>query len=150
MKKKKIISIFRLLAFCFVVNQSVFAQQKERLDTDTSLVQFKDTIDVLAFDSATHILPSVTIHQGNFSIVKHFKNIGHHPVFIESTYTTDPHFICNYPQEPIMPGKTYAFKICFTFGSGSAFNYHWRKTMGFVLSDSTRIPLQFEGEVMAK
>lgn len=140
MKSLAAFIIFILLAPFNAASQQISYTEVE------SIPVFRDTVGPLAFDSIFHRM--VTISQPvNFHIEKKLKNIGKVPVIISSTFTSDPHFICDYPREPILPGRTYSFKVCFTFPSIRQ-KYHWQKIMGFVLSDSTIIQLHFEGEVV--
>jgi hypothetical protein len=142
-ERMKLINLFIiLLIFC----TPVFSQNNSYNIPEPEII-FRDTVEMLAFDSATHSL-STTNKTVNFRIVKHFKNIGQSPVIISQAFTSDPHFICEYPREPMIQGKVYAFKVCFTFTSSSV-DYHWKKTMGFILSDEKRIDLHFEGDVKA-
>lgn len=104
---------------------------------------FKDTIYHLAFDSTCHQVAAIQ-KPCNFHLVKKMKNIGDHPIIISSVFTSDPHFICDYPLEPLLPGKTYEYKVCFTFPVIRGMQ-RWNKDMGFILSNGEIIHLKFNG-----
>jgi hypothetical protein len=111
---------------------------------DTTNITFRDTIFNVALDSTSHnlgnIIPSNA--NGNNKIVKHFKYLGTDTIFIERSFTGDPHFICEYPREPLIPNKIYSFTVCFFHQERQG---KLNKHMGFVLSDGNRITFKFTG-----
>lgn len=125
------------LSFCFC---SV-AQKEHGNVNDVSTILFRDTVEQLAFDSATTRLYGM--EKGTFRLVKYFKYVGDTPVVITKAWTGDPHYICNYPNEPLMPGEIYSFKTCFSFYPGL-----FHKLMGFELSNGKRITLIYKGSVL--
>ena len=111
-------------------------------------IKFRDTI----FDCVTDSLVS-TLHikilkgNTNFSSAKKpFKYIGNDKVFIEAATTQDPHYICEYPNEPLEKEKIYYLKICFAFGSIGSF----QKRMYLHLSNGKLITLTYQGEIKWK
>ena len=116
--------------------------KSSKLSADTLNMTFKDTVFNFAFDSISHNLGDIVPTYENNRLVKYFKYIGTEPIVINRAWTGDPHYICIYPEEPLIPNKIYSFTICF---------YHQNrlgkmtKTMGFDLSDGTQIYLTFTG-----
>jgi hypothetical protein len=110
---------------------------------DTTNITFRDTIFDIAFDSTSHnlgkIIPSNA--NGNNKLVKHFKYLGTDTIFIKRTWTGDPHFICEYPREQLIPNKIYSFTVCFYHERQGKLNKH----MGFELSDGNSITFKFTG-----
>ena len=95
---------------------------------DLEGIHFRDTIAMMVFDSTTTRMygwPSKDVR-----MVKYFKYIGDEPIIIVQAYTGDPHFICDFPREPLIKDHIYSFKICFSFHSrGGPFH----KQMGLVI-----------------
>jgi len=108
---------------------------------DSSQFVFRDTMFNLVFDSLTHNFGD--IKPINNRLIKHFKYIGTEPIFISRTWTTDPHFICEYPKELLMPNTVYSYTICFYHQNGGGII---NKKMGFNLSDGNRITIHFKGQ----
>lgn len=101
---------------------------------------FSDTLHGIATDGFTIDFGTIAAFPSRFA--KSFKYTGKEPVVITRSWTSDPHFICEYPKEPLMQGKTYTFKVCFSQRCGP-----FNKTMGFDLSDGSSIPFRFKGNV---
>jgi hypothetical protein len=78
-------------------------------------------------------------------LVKHFKYIGKTPILIAKAWTGDPHYICKYPKEMLMPGMTYDFTVCFWFANKQG---RLNKVMGFELTNGKRISLIFTGTII--
>ncbi len=108
-------------------------------------IVFRDTVDGFAFDSLTHnlgIVPNI-----NVKLIKYFKYVGQDTVYIRRAWTGDPHYICRYPNEPLVYGKIYTFEVCFSFQSRQG--PMW-KQMGFELSNDKRINFLFKGHISPK
>ena len=103
---------------------------------------FKDTVYNLAFDSLKHNCGQINPEADSKYLVKHFKYIGKEPLRIIKAWTGDPHFICDYPKEDLIPDKVYSFKVCFSH-KGREGKMH--KQMGFDLSDGNRVFMLFTG-----
>jgi len=113
-----------------------------RHSIDTLNMIFKDTIFNFAFDSIDNNLGKIVPTNENNRLVKYFKYIGTEPIIITRAWTGDPHFICEYPREPLIPNKFYSFTICFWHQGRQG---KMSKLMGFYLSDGNRITLKFTG-----
>jgi hypothetical protein len=113
---------------------------ESKLMVDTSTIVFKDTVLNFVFDSISHDLGDI-LPENNF-IVKYFKFIGDEPIIIRRAWTGDPHYICEYPTEPLIPNKIYSFKVCFCHQGRQG---KMIKLMGFDLNDYERITLVFKG-----
>ena len=110
---------------------------------DTTKLVFKDTVFNLAFDSLKHNCGQIIPVADSKYLVKHFKYIGKEPLRITKAWTGDPHFICDYPKEDLIPDKVYSFNVCFSHkGREGIMN----KQMGFDLSDGNRVFMRFTGE----
>lgn len=116
--------------------------KSSKLLVDTLNMTFKDTIFNFAFDSIAHNLGNIVPTNENNHLVKYFKYIGTEPILITRAWTGDPHFICEYPREPLIPNKIYSFTICFWHEGRQG---KMVKVMGFDLSDSNRILFTFTG-----
>lgn len=116
---------------------NLHAQNEQQLK-----VEFKDSFQFFVTDSFLHDLGEIP--DTNNKIVKYFKYIGSEPVFIQRTFTGDPHFICRWPREPLMPGQIYSFTVCFWHKHRRG---HFKKRMGFILSNNERISFIFKGRV---
>jgi len=106
-------------------------------------IVFKDTTFSIVTDSLSHDLGDIPAI--NNKLVKWFKYIGKEPVIIVKAWTNDPHFICEYPNEPLINGNIYSFTVCFS--------NHGRvgrldKLMGFYLSSGERISFRFKANVI--
>ncbi len=126
-----------LTTFLLVWSLPFFAQKEERI--------YADTLQDIATDSFSHDLGNIPMV--NNKLTKPFIYTGTDTLFIIRTWTGDPHYICEYPKEAIVKGKTYAFTVCFwNEGRPGLFN----KTMGFELSNGKRIVFVFKGQVLRK
>lgn len=132
-------TLFFLYFLCGV--QCVSAQNETGKVKDVSTIIFKDTLSNLAFDSSTTRL--YAMQKGQYRLVKYFKYVGDSAVVITKAWTNDPHYICDYPTEPLIPGKVYAFSTCFSFFPGQ-----FQKRMGFNLSNGEVITLIYKGSVL--
>jgi hypothetical protein len=104
--------------------------------------QFKDTIYSFVFDSLNSDLGEVEPANINNRMVKHFIYLGEKPTFITGQKSGDPHFICEYPKEPIVRGKVYSFTVCFWFQNGKG---SFNKLMMLELDDGKFITFKFKG-----
>ena len=109
---------------------------------DSTNITFKDTVFNFAFDSISHNLGDIVPTNENNRLVKYFKYIGTEPIVITRAWTGDPHFICEYPREPLIPNKIYSFTICFWHQDRQG---NMTKIMGFDLSDGNIISFKFTG-----
>ncbi len=118
---------------------SAFGQQI----SDT--IEFRDTQYSLVADSFSNNMGIIPPTKPR--LVKHFKYIGTDSlsVFITRTWTTDPHYICKFPREPLIPGEIYELTICFWHQNRIG---AFQKTMGINLSNGERITFRFKGVVM--
>ena len=135
----------RKKVFLFLILNSVavvFAQKATTFNQNS--IVFKDNIFTIVTDSLSHNLGDIP--PINNKLVKFFKYIGEKPAYITRAWTGDPHFICEYPKEPLIKGKIYSFTVCFSNqGRVGSFN----KVMGFNLSSGERIPFTFKGNVVS-
>ena len=60
-------------------------------------------------------------------------------LFIERAFTSDPHYICDWPKEALQSGVVYEFSVCYVRKIGPD-----RKTMGFIMSNGTRVSFRFK------
>ena len=106
-------------------------------------IAFKDTMYGFATDSFAHNIGDVPETFNH--LYKYFKYTGKDSVYITRAWTGDPHYICEYPNEALLPGKIYRFKVCFwmvsRFGS-------MHKRMGFNLSDGSIISYTFKANIV--
>ncbi len=114
--------------------------QVQKPDQDTLNISFRDTVFNIALDSLKNDLG--IIDPSRTRMVKYIKYVGNEEVRITRSWTSDPHFICGYPQGPLIPGKVYALQICF-YHQQRAGSMH--KYMGFDLSDGNQVMMQFKG-----
>lgn len=110
-------------------------------NADSTKIIFKDTLHHFVFDTLDNHLG--TIPSKNNRVVKYFKYLGTDSVHITRTWTSDPHFICKYPKELLIPHKIYSIQVCF-FHNGRQGHFH--KKMGFDLSNGNRILYRFTGQ----
>jgi hypothetical protein len=104
--------------------------------------QLKDTIYNFVFDSINTDLGEVEPVNINNRLTKKFIYIGDTPVVITCQKSGDPHFICDFPHEPIVKGKIYSFTVCFWFQGGSGV---FNKLMSLELSDGRSLFFKFKG-----
>lgn len=119
-------------------------QKSSKNQLDTSSITFRDTIFNIAFDSIKHDLGKIipSNENGNDKLLKHFKYLGTDSIYITKAWTGDPHFICEYPHEILIPNKIYSFTTCFWHEGRKG---KMTKVMGFDLSDGNRISFTFTG-----
>lgn len=67
------------------------------------------------------------------------------PFFIVRAFTGDPHFICNYPREPLQTDSVYTFTICMARRVGPL-----NKTMGFNFSNGKRVFFRLKGNTVKR
>ena len=134
------------VCFCFLSKSRAQQLPTLRISLDSNQLHvFRDTIFDFAFDSLTCNM--VNMSPINTRVTKKFKYLGNDMVFIKYPWTNDPHYICNYPNMPLLKGKIYTFDICFAFmNSEGPFN----KFMGFNLSNDIVIWMYFFGSVAKK
>lgn len=117
-------------------------QHNADIDTvDTNSIVFRDTLFSIVTDSLSHDFGEISI-RGTYTLIKYFKYIGNDTVHITRVWTGDPHYICKYPQEPLVSGKIYSMSVCFYFGGRRG---RFQKTMGFNLSNDKVISFRFSG-----
>ena len=95
-------------------------------------------------DSLKHNLGDLTA-TFEYDLIKYFKYTALDTVWIESTWTTDPHIICEYPRGVLINEAIYSFKACFAL----KYTGHFYKTMGFILSNGKKITFTFQGNVIS-
>jgi len=136
-----IISILiTIIISCSVGNRKNLTENKP-IQKDTLL--FLDTMFNIVTDSFANNMGRVTSFDKR--LIKYFKYIGNDTVSIVRTWTGDPHFICEYPHEPLIKNQIYSIEICFSFtGNKGTFN----KTMGFNLTNGDIIIFRFKGEIV--
>jgi Family of unknown function (DUF6370) len=108
-------------------------------------IVFSDTLHSIAIDSFNHNMGNVT--PATRRLVKYFKYIGKEPIEIQSIWAGEPHFICEYPKEPLMPEQIYSITICFWFHSSPS---NFSKAMGFIMNNGERISFHFKGYNVGK
>lgn len=113
-------------------NQSI-AQEKTK--------QFKDTVSCFLLESKVFDIGKVPARNRNQTF--QFKYIGDSSVYIRQALTSDPHFICKYPNTPLVKGEVYEFNVCYYLQSRVG---KFTKMMGFELSNGERIFFKFIGE----
>jgi hypothetical protein len=136
---------FLLTLICFSISLAFQAQNKTITNATTDTIQytFRDTLGNFVLDSATHNLGQISQSKENNKLVKHFKYIGKEPIVITRAWTGDPHYICEYPKEPLVFNQVYSFTVCFWHRYGQD---KLNKKMGFRLSDGSTITLLFIGQ----
>lgn len=135
--KKIFLLLVLAIAFGKTIAQSYIPVDLTKVDS----IVFADTLGTIVTDFFVHDFGKIDHLPNRF--VKYFKYIGKEPGVIVRTWTGDPHYICNYPQEPLFYGKIYAITICFSDRKGGM-----NKLMGFNLSDGQVIKFNFKGEVL--
>ena len=104
---------------------------------------FRDTVGEFVFDSLKHDLGKIKLEDNPRYIIKYFKYIGKDTAKITKAYTSDPHYICKWPVEDLLPGMVYSYTICI---SPQRYIGLWNKHMGFVFSDGTTMMIDLRGE----
>jgi hypothetical protein len=136
------ITIF-LICFLSLIGYSQDYYRYNNPVSDTNSIIFADTVNNFVTDSLTHNLGFVP--QNCAKLTKYFKYIGKDEISIVKCWTGDPHFICEFPKEKLIPGKIYSFEVCFyQINRPGRFN----KAMGFKLSNDSLIAFRFEGSVI--
>ncbi len=116
------------------------AQSGKQLLHDSLEIEFRDTLYLFAVDSLYNDLGE--IDPRNERMVKYIKYLGDTPIHITRVWTSDPHFICGYPQGVLEKNKVYPIKICF---------YHrgkmgpTNKSMGLDFSNGKQLNFHFKG-----
>lgn len=139
--KVPLLSGFLLLLTLLVNGQ----ENRAGNNADTNSKVFSDTVLSIVSDSLRHDLGEIPMN--NNKLTKYFKYIGKVPSTITRTWTGDPHFICDYPHEPLIPGKIYSLTICFWNEGRTGF---FETVMGFDLSNGEHISFQFRGTVLPR
>ena len=133
----------KLLTFAFLIiifNKGI-SQAKQY---NAQAIVFKDTVGPFAFDSITNNLGN-RIESENIKMVKHFKYIGKDTIFIKKQISGDPHFICDFPKEPIIPQRVYSFSICFWHKNQRGY---LNKTMCLDFSNEKSVCFYFKGRYL--
>lgn len=134
-----------LLLLVFIITTVLTYGQNEKaakILLDTTNITFGDSIFNMVVDSIFNNLGQIVPTNDNNRLVKHFKYIGTVPIFITRVWTEDPHFICEYPKEQLIPHKIYSFTVCFCHQDRQG---NMTKIMGFDLSDGNKISFKFKG-----
>jgi hypothetical protein len=131
-----------LLMSIFAPGQNQKASDKQKQSAN---IIFKDTLFNIAFDSVSHDLGMIKPTNENNKLVKYFKNIGRDTIVIARAWSGDPHYICEYPKEPLLPNRIYSFTVCF-WHEGRQGNLN--KTMGFDFSNGNKVSLKFSGKYL--
>ncbi len=103
---------------------------------------FRDTIADFVFDSLNNDLGEVEPVNINNRRTKRFIYLGEEPVSIVDQQSGDPHFICDYPIEPLKKGIVYSITICFWFQNGQG---RFNKTMALRLSNGRLLFFTYKG-----
>ena len=142
-KNNRWLFVFAIL-ICVTYTSALFGQttSAEERTMDSLEISFRDTIYDFVFDSLKHDLGAIDAAAYHSQLTKYFKYIGKAPITITRAWTGDPHFICQFPNEPLIPNQIYPFTICFSHKGRVG---TMSKQMGFELSDGRRITLQFKG-----
>jgi hypothetical protein len=111
---------------------------------DYPLSEFPDTVHNLAFESLHFILPGPSRFSTTHARLR-FKYLGDSPAVITRVRTSDPHFISDYPHEPLVKDKIYEYTISFTFS-----NYQglFRKAMSFEINGNKEIAFEVTGNAV--
>ena len=104
---------------------------------------FRDTIADFVFDSLDNDLGDVAPVNTNNRRTKRFMYLGAEPVFIVGQQSGDPHFICDYPKEPLKKGVVYSITVCFWFQNGKG---RFNKTMSLKLSNGQLLFFKYKGQ----
>ncbi len=76
-----------------------------KANPNAEAVVFKDTLYQIAFDSLSNNLGNIVPSNEHNRFIKYFKYIGTDSICIAMAWTSDPHFICEYPKEYLFPVK---------------------------------------------
>lgn len=117
-----------------------FSQAAQFLGPPDS-IQYRDTVDNVATDSFAHNFGRIPILPKELE--KPFQYLGDEPVMINKAWTGDPHFICEYPKDSLVPGQHYKFVVCFyTKRHGKM-----AKSMGFRFSNGEMVVFRFLADI---
>lgn len=130
------------ISFCYAQNQ-----KSETQSAIESEFKFRDTVYGIAIDSLNNDLGLITPVDEPIYFLKHFTYTGTNEIWITKTWTSDPHYICDYPKEKLIPNKIYSLKICLSHKSRSGMV---NKQLGFYLSDGHMIQLHLKGHYKSK
>jgi hypothetical protein len=133
----------KIILLVLLLNSIVVLYGQKTTTENPNSIEFKDTLFSIVTDSLSHNLGDIPAV--NNKLVKYFKYIGKESVCIVKAWTSDPHFICEYPNEPLVIGKIYSFSVCF---SNNGRVGHFNKVMGFDLSSGERISFRFKANVV--
>ena len=103
----------------------------------------QDTITIFTRDTYKHDFGDIPME--NFRLFKYFRYTGPDSIFITRAWTSDPHFICKWPREPLINGKVYLLHFCFWHEDRPGKFY---KIMGLDFSSGQRVSFVFEGNVI--
>lgn len=133
----------KIILLVLLLNSIVVLYGQKTTTENPNSIEFKDTLFSIVTDSLSHNLGDIPAV--NNKLVKYFKYIGKESVSIVKAWTSDPHFICEYPIEPLVIGKIYSLTVCF---SNNGRLGHFNKVMGFDLSSGERISFRFKANVV--
>ncbi|MBC7865307.1 MAG: DUF1573 domain-containing protein [Bacteroidia bacterium] len=125
---------------------TTFAQISKPESFSGKSIIFRDTLFQFVTDSFNHNLGTIPSSYKN-KLVKHFKYVGEEPAIIIRAWTHDPHYICEWPKEPLEKNKIYSFTVCFFFEGR---NGSFEKQMGFDLTNGKKITYKFCGTIKQK
>ena len=138
------IKLKTLTLIIFIFSASIVKGQNKLTQTtvqDTSNIIFKDTLFNFVFDSLTNNLGLIPNNE-NKKLVKCFKYIGKEPIVFSNARGGDPHYICYYPKEVIIPNKIYSFTVCFWHKKRWG---NMAKNINIYFSNNTEILIKFKG-----
>lgn len=92
----------RFITACFFVYTSV---------SGTVWAQQETLLPEIVFDAKA--LDLGLLPQQNMRVHVPFLYLGKEPQLIARIWVGDPHYACEYPREPLMPGKQYTLTVCF-------------------------------------
>jgi hypothetical protein len=140
MRVSKECIFFLIFWVAFLTNGQVIKHSSASIDLSSSV--FRDTVSCIAFDSISHNLGYIAPVNENNRVVKYFKYLGKEPVVITRAWSPDPHFICDYPREPLLFNHVYSFTTCFWYqGQRGSLS----KSVGLDFSDGTKVTFKFNG-----
>lgn len=114
-----------------------------RTDYIDPIKSFQDTLLHFVTDSFNHNCGK--IRPESMQVRKPFKYTGTDTVYVVQTWTSDPHYICDYPPMILEPGKVYTFAACFLHrGRKGPFD----KRMGLIFNNGQHLEFHFIGEVV--
>lgn len=127
------------------------AASKAQSPQNQEQIVFKDTLyDLFVFDSLEHNIGVIWPNSPRQSceVVKYFKYLGDEIVIIYDAFTSDPHFLSEYPRGPLQTNKVYALRFCFAHSPNGKQRHTLRKTIGFELHNGKRVYFSFSGLYM--